>query len=83
MQKHQYIGTNPMLWLVVAIIAIIAVGNFRAARADDIASRYSYVNTTCIAAQASGDFSSCYAAESSANAEYLCNSSGSCWVEVK
>lgn len=82
MQK-QYIGTNPALWLVVVVLAVIAVSSYRQARAEDITSRYSYVNTTCLAAQASGDFSSCYTAEKSANAEYLCNSGGDCWVEVK
>lgn len=81
--QRQYIGTNPFLWLIVVVVAVIAVSSYRQAQAEDIASRQSYVNTTCLAAQASSDFSSCYAAESSANAEYLCNSGGNCWVEVK
>lgn len=82
MQK-QYIGTNPLLWLVIIAVALVLVSNYRSARADNVTQRGAYVSTACTAAQGTGDFTQCYAAEKQANAEYLCKSATNCWVEVK
>lgn len=82
MKQPAYIGTNPLLWLVVVVMAFVVVGQFRHAKADEAASKQSYVQTMCDAARQSGDFSSCYAAQNSDNVEYLCNRSASCWTEV-
>lgn len=71
---------------MLTLLSWSVVGGFISAEGERTANAAEYVQTTCDAMlrdfndtskQACGD------AQTKANAEYLCNNSGSCWVEVK
>ena len=74
-------------FIIMFALAAVAIGQFRDARGDLAASKTEYVQTACGAARneiSSTSEQKCGAAQDEANAEYLCNASGtSCWVELK
>lgn len=46
MQKQKYIGTNPLLWLVLIVLAFVVVSQYRDAKAEETQAKQGYVQTS-------------------------------------
>jgi hypothetical protein len=46
MQKQKYIGTNPVIWVVLILIAFMVVGQYQDAKREEAAAKQGAVQTT-------------------------------------